>query len=83
MPAIYPTSWFPERGGLMSYGAAIGTLYQQVGTYAGRVLKGAKPIDLPIQQNTKFALVINLKTAKALGLAVPPSFLARADEVIE
>jgi putative ABC transport system substrate-binding protein len=83
MPAIYPFSWFPECGGLMSYGGALGSLYQQVGTYVGRILKGAKPIDLPIQQNTRYQLVINLKTAKALSITVPPSLLARADEVIE
>jgi putative tryptophan/tyrosine transport system substrate-binding protein len=68
MPTIYPIRWFPEVGGLMSYGATVGSLYQQVGTYAGRILKGAKPVDLPIEQNTKFELVINLKTAKVLGL---------------
>ena len=83
MPAIYPTRWFPECGGLMSYAAVLGSLYQQVGTYAGRILKGAKPADLPIEQNTKYEFVINLKTAKALSLIVPPSLLARADEVIE
>jgi putative ABC transport system substrate-binding protein len=83
MPAIYPTRWFPECGGLMSYAAVLGSLYQQVGTYAGRILKGAKPVDLPIEQNTKYELVINLKAAKALSLTVPPSLLARADEVIE
>ena len=83
MPAIYPVRWFPECGGLMSYGSALGSLYQQVGTYAGRILNGAKPVDLPIEQNTKYDLVINLKTAKALNLTVPPSLLARADEVIE
>ena len=60
MPAIYPFSWFPECGGLMSYGGALGSLYQQVGTYVGRILKGAKPVDLPIQQNTRYQLVINL-----------------------
>jgi putative ABC transport system substrate-binding protein len=81
MPAIYPVAYFAESGGLMSYGAAVGSLFQQVGTYAGRILNGAKPVDLPIQQNTKYELVINLKTAKALGLTVPPSLLARADEI--
>jgi len=83
MPAIYPIAYFAECGGLMSYGSALGNLYQQVGTYAGRILNGAKPVDLPIEQNTKYDLVINLKTAKALNLTVPPSLLARADEVIE
>ena len=82
-PAIYPIRWFPECGGLTSYGSALGSLYQQVGTYAGRILKGAKPVDLPIEQNTKYEFVINLKTAKALNLTVLPSLLARADEVIE
>src|SRR5215467_13580603 len=83
MPAIYPGRWFPECGGLMSYGSALGTLYQQVGTYAGRILKGVKVVDLPIEQNTKYELVINLKAAKALKLTVPASLLASADEVIE
>jgi putative tryptophan/tyrosine transport system substrate-binding protein len=83
MPAIYPFRWFPECGGLMSYGGELRSMYQQVGTYAGRILKGAKPVDLPIQQSTKVELVINLKTAKALSLTVPSSLLARADEVIE
>jgi putative tryptophan/tyrosine transport system substrate-binding protein len=83
IPAIYPVRWFPECGGLMSYGGEFLSLYHRVGTYAGRILTGAKPVDLPIEQNTKYDLVINLKTAKALSLPVPPSLLARADDVIE
>jgi putative tryptophan/tyrosine transport system substrate-binding protein len=83
MPAIYPVAYFAECGGLISYGAAVGSLFQRIGTYAGRILMGAKPFDLPVEQTTKYDLVINLKTAKALSLTVPPSLLARADEVIE
>jgi putative tryptophan/tyrosine transport system substrate-binding protein len=83
LPSMYPTRQFAEEGGVMAYGPLVGDLYYRAATYVDKILKGAKPADLPVEQPTKFELVINLKTAKQIGLTIPPNVLARADKVIK
>ena len=83
LPAVYVSRDFVDAGGLMSYGPNLADMFRRVATYVDKILKGAKPGDLPVEQPTKFELVINLKTAKALGLTISPSVLGRADQIIQ
>jgi len=83
LPAVYPSREFVDAGGLMSYGANDADLFRRAAAYVDKILKGARPGDLPVEQATKFELVINMKAAKALGLTIPPSVLGRADQIVE
>jgi ABC-type uncharacterized transport system substrate-binding protein len=83
LPAAYPDSEFVESGGLMSYGATYADLYRRAAIYVDKILKGAKPADLPVEQPKKFEFIVNLKAAKQIGLTIPPNVLARADKVIK